>query len=103
MSISHLTEGEIRVASRDEFMTSEFFGEALLLGRRETLGTQIASAQNNFYATMADYGPFILNLILISHFTQLTATNLILISHFTQLTATLTSDSEFLILNCTQD
>ena len=70
-------------------MTTEFFGEALLLGRRETLGTQIASAQNNFYATMADYGPFILNLILISHFTQLTAT--------------LTSDSDFLILNCTQD
>ena len=88
MSISHLTEGEIRVASRDEFMTSEFFGEALLLGRREILGTQIASAQNNFYATMADYGPFILNLIPISNFTQLIAT--------------LTSDSEFLILNCTQ-
>lgn len=87
MSISHLTEGEIRVASRDEFMTSEFSGEALLLGRREIFGTQIASAQNNFDATMADYGPFILNLIPISHFSQLIAT--------------LTSDSEFLILNCT--
>ena len=37
---------------------------------------------------MAYYGPFILNLIPISHFSQLIATS--------------TRDSEFLILNCTQ-
>ena len=48
---------------------------------------QIASAQNNCYATMASSGPFILNLILVSHFRQCIAT--------------LSSDSAFLILNCT--
>lgn len=41
------------VTARQGVMTAEFFREALLLGRKEISGTQVLSAQNILYATVA--------------------------------------------------
>ena len=78
--------------TRLQLLPERSLGQQLLGGdsafwQTRDFRNQIASAQNNCYATMASSGPFILNLILVSHFRQCIAT--------------LSSDSAFLILNCT--
>lgn len=57
----HLAEDKIRVVPRRQFMITESFWEALFSGRLGILGTQMASAENKFYATVTDSGPLILN------------------------------------------
>lgn len=37
-------------------MTTKFFGEVLLFGKQEILGTQIPSAQNNSFVKVAYFG-----------------------------------------------
>jgi hypothetical protein len=52
------SQENIGVASGREFMTIEFFWESLLLRQIRNSGTQMPSAQDNFYALVAYSGPF---------------------------------------------
>lgn len=51
-----LQEEKVGVVPRDRFMTIEFFGEALLLGRNGISGSWMLSAQKNAYAKMVYFG-----------------------------------------------
>lgn len=58
---SHLEENKIRVVLKQMIYDDWVFWGDSAFWQIRNLGTQMASTQNNFYATVTDSGPLILN------------------------------------------